>query len=95
VRVIRAAAIWQSPGRGFLGSRRERSARAHVDEAYCIGRQLHAGYLNIAAIIAAAKKSNAEAIHPGYGFLAENAEFAAAVAVAGLTFIGQLRKRCR
>jgi acetyl-CoA carboxylase biotin carboxylase subunit len=59
------------------------------DEAYCIGPPPSAqSYLNIDAIIAAAKKANAEAIHPGYGFLAENAEFAAAVKAAGLIFIG-------
>src|SRR5689334_20177272 len=45
-------------------------------------------YLNIPAIIAAAKRSRAEAIHPGYGFLAENAEFAAACEDAGIIFIG-------
>ena len=45
-------------------------------------------YLNIPAIIDAAKKTSAEAIHPGYGFLAENADFAEAVAEAGLIFIG-------
>ncbi len=45
-------------------------------------------YLNIAAILEAAKQTQAEAIHPGYGFLAENADFARAVAAAGLTFIG-------
>jgi acetyl-CoA carboxylase biotin carboxylase subunit len=59
------------------------------DEAVCIGPAPSVqSYLNIAAIIAAAKKTKAEAIHPGYGFLAENADFAIAVAQAGLIFIG-------
>jgi propionyl-CoA carboxylase alpha chain len=46
------------------------------------------GYLNSAALIAAAKSAGADAIHPGYGFLSENADFAAAVQNAGLTWIG-------
>lgn len=59
------------------------------DEACCIGAAPSAqSYLNIEAIIAAAKKTGAEAIHPGYGFLAENADFARAITEAGLTFIG-------
>src|SRR5256712_7811759 len=59
------------------------------DEAVCIGPAPSVdSYLNIAAIIAAAKKTNAEAIHPGYGFLAENADFVRAANAAGLTFIG-------
>src|SRR5262245_60756852 len=45
-------------------------------------------YLNIPAIIEAAQRAGAQAIHPGYGFLSENAEFAAACAKAGLVFIG-------
>lgn len=45
-------------------------------------------YLNAAAVIAAARAAGADAIHPGYGFLSENAEFAAAVQDAGLTWIG-------
>lgn len=52
------------------------------------GQGLAATYLNIDAIIAAAKASGADAIHPGYGFLSENARFAEAVAKAGLLFVG-------
>ncbi|MGI9069325.1 MAG: acetyl-CoA carboxylase biotin carboxylase subunit [Pyrinomonadaceae bacterium] len=59
------------------------------DEAVCIGPAPSVqSYLDIAAIIDAAKATGAEAIHPGYGFLAENADFAQAVMEAGLTFIG-------
>jgi len=62
---------------------------AHAYEAYPIGpSESRDSYLNIGAILEAAKKSGAEAIHPGYGFLAENAEFARACEEAGLIFIG-------
>ncbi|TAD81526.1 MAG: urea carboxylase, partial [Sphingomonadales bacterium] len=60
-----------------------------ADEAVCIGPGPAAqSYLNVAAILAAAKATGAGAIHPGYGFLAENADFAEQCAAAGITFIG-------
>jgi len=60
-----------------------------ADTAVRIGRAApRESYLNIPAIIAAAKRSDAHAVHPGYGFLAENADFAQAVIDAGLLWIG-------
>jgi acetyl-CoA carboxylase, biotin carboxylase subunit len=60
-----------------------------ADESVCIGPAASsASYLNIPAIISAAEVTDAEAIHPGYGFLAENADFAERVEQSGFTFIG-------
>jgi acetyl-CoA carboxylase biotin carboxylase subunit len=60
-----------------------------ADEDVCIGKAAAAdSYLNIPRIIAAAEVTGAEAIHPGYGFLAENPEFSEICARSGLTFIG-------
>jgi propionyl-CoA carboxylase alpha chain len=60
-----------------------------ADQAVTIGpAPARDSYLNIPAILAAARKSGAEAIHPGYGFLAENPEFAEACEAAGITFVG-------
>ncbi len=60
-----------------------------ADESVCIGPAPSAqSYLNIPAIIAAAEVTDAEAIHPGYGFLSENADFAQRVEASGFVFIG-------
>jgi acetyl-CoA carboxylase, biotin carboxylase subunit len=60
-----------------------------ADESVCIGPPASsASYLNIPAIISAAEVTDAEAIHPGYGFLSENADFAERVSQSGFVFIG-------
>jgi acetyl-CoA carboxylase biotin carboxylase subunit len=72
-------------------SEADRDARyvALADQALCIGpASASSTYLNAAAVLLAAEVSGAQAIHPGYGFLSESAEFADRVARAGLTFIG-------
>src|SRR5476649_2393534 len=66
--------------------------RFKADEAFVIGPpeggEPVRSYLNIEGIIAVAKQANVDAIHPGYGFLSENAEFARACAEAGIQFVG-------
>jgi len=79
---IASAAVFSDADRSALHTRM-------ADEALPIGPALSAqSYLSIPAILAAAKKCGAEAIHPGYGFLSENPEFADACRRAGLIFIG-------
>src|SRR5207253_4053236 len=66
--------------------------RFKADESYLIGPETGGepvkGYLNVDAIIATALAHAVDAIHPGYGFLSENADFARACGVAGLLFVG-------
>ena len=60
----------------------------HCDHVVALPGTGPAAYLDIEAVLDAARQSGADAIHPGYGFLSENAAFGQAVADAGLTFIG-------
>ncbi len=79
---IRTVAIYSEADRHALHVR-------FADESVCIGpAQATKSYLNIPAVISAADISRADAVHPGYGFLAENAVFAEAVNAHGMTFIG-------
>jgi len=67
-----------------------------ADESVCIGPAASsASYLNIKSIISAAEVSDADAIHPGYGFLSENAEFAEICENCGITFIGPTAENIR
>jgi acetyl-CoA carboxylase biotin carboxylase subunit len=90
IRVIRACrelgiadvAIFSEADRSSLHVR-------YADEAYCVGPPPSAqSYLNMDAILEVTRRAGAEAIHPGYGFLAENADFAGRCEAAGIVFIG-------
>jgi acetyl-CoA carboxylase, biotin carboxylase subunit len=79
---IRTVAVYSKPDITAMHTR-------YADEAYCIGEgEPHQSYLNIEKIIKVARECGADAIHPGYGFLSERAEFARACAEAGIIFIG-------
>lgn len=90
VRIIRACRDLQISPVAVYSEADAKSVHVGLcDEAVCIGPAPSVqSYLNIPAIIAAARTTKTETIHPGYGFLAENADFAQAVTEAGLTFIG-------
>ncbi|SMX91381.1 MULTISPECIES: biotin carboxylase N-terminal domain-containing protein [unclassified Brevibacterium] len=90
VRVIRACAEHRHTSVAVYADQDADALHTQLaDEAYGLpGTTAGETYLNIDAIIAAAKASGAEAVHPGYGFLSENADFAAAVEAAGLIWIG-------
>src|ERR1041385_5532922 len=79
---IRTVAVYSEADRHSLHTR-------FADEAICIGPAKSArSYLDIPSVISAAEITNADAIHPGYGFLSENADFAEVCETSGLTFIG-------
>lgn len=90
VRIIRAAkGLGITTIQAFSEADKDMLAVRMADEAICIGgAQARDSYLDIAKVIAAADSKSADAVHPGYGFLAESGEFADAVVDAGMIFVG-------
>jgi len=78
---IRSVAIYSEADRFALHVKK-------ADESYCIGSEPVAGYLNIYALVDLAVATGCDAIHPGYGFLSENAQFARVCKERGIIFIG-------
>jgi len=78
---IRSAAVYSEADRHSLHVKK-------ADEAYSLGEDPLAGYLNVHNIVTLARATGCDAIHPGYGFLSENPELALACARRGITFIG-------
>ncbi|KJC57112.1 acetyl-CoA carboxylase [Bradyrhizobium sp. LTSPM299] len=97
VRIIRAAReLGIATVQVYSKADKDSLAVRLADESIDIGPpQASKSYLNQAAILAAASAAGADAIHPGYGFLAENANFAAAVEAAGLIFVGPTAQSIR
>src|SRR5881398_3519414 len=86
---IETVAVYSEADRDSLHTR-------FADDDVCIGRApSRDSYLNIPRIIAAAEITGADAIHPGYGFLAENAEFADICAASNIAFIGPTAEQIR
>ncbi|MDD4294469.1 MAG: acetyl-CoA carboxylase biotin carboxylase subunit [Candidatus Omnitrophica bacterium] len=90
VRIIRACREMNIKTVAVYSQADKESMHVHLaDEAICIGGALSAeSYLNISALISAAEVTDCDAIHPGYGFLSENAHFAEVCESCGITFIG-------
>src|ERR1700755_2594186 len=79
---IKTVAVYSEADRNSLHVR-------FADEAICIGpAKISLRYLNIQGVMSAAEITNADAIHPGYGFLSENSDFAKVCELSGIKFIG-------